>query len=600
MKKVTDPALLSALNKPVTDPALLAQLNGPSDAAVQEAAFANKVKQELKDSGGVMANIGAGMNKTVQGVKQLFGQGGSDEDILARRKLDEQLAEGQTGGELLQLGGEMVASALPAGGAAAGTAKVLTKLPWAGKALAALGSKGGRVANVGTMGRGVAEGAAGSLLNETTSDESDLMNAALGGGASLIVPAVSGVGGKLVRTLSKKNAPNRAAKVFEKQLGPDDMMDIGHRVTNNPGTKLPLTTAAVAENPKLAALERGARGRNDAGYLQDRKVADTAWAELKGATGAADELTDRVADRELMMATTKQGMEASNHPTLTRRAANDVSDAAEALRTFPEVRQSPEVSRIIGEVEVLLQHPDKTAADFGSQYWRLNQMINEGSFTPEAKGALMKMRDAVQEAADTASGSPQFTDMLSRYKVEEGLVKGSESAKKIREMFVDEQGIPQTPRNWFGTPEVTSQRLRQAVSKHGADQYGSTLDDAARKQLNELEGELTRHEMYLPRNSSGESQLDMPNPLSVVSSGRDNPFNFLPLVKGGANWLLHGSRKATTEAADEAMMDPAAWKKMMEGYAASKSPLTPQEYAARIRRQLMLMPGRAGAAATGE
>lgn len=610
MKKVTDPSILSQLNKPVTDPAILAQLNGPSDASVQEDAFRNKIKQEQLDSGGIRENIGAGMNKTIQGVKQIFGFGGTDDSIEERRKLDQELADNTTGGGLLQLGGEMVASApitMGVGGVVAKGASMLSRV-------AALAAKGGKIANLGAVGRGAVEGATGALLNETTSDESDGLNATAGATIGAAMPLIAAGGGKLWRALSKKNAPNRAAKIFEEQLGPDDMHDIGFRLNTGAQTRLPLTTAAAAENAKLAALERGARSRNDAGFIQDRKVANKAWEELKKATGAADDLSNRVSDREFLMKASKEHLDSFNRPTLVRRAGNDVSDVAEALRATPEVRQSPEVSKLIGEIEVLLKHPDSSAGDFAEQYWRIGQKLDDPKLTPSQRGALMKLRDSVGQGADTASGGPNFTDMLERYKVEDSLVNEAEAAKKIRGAFVDELGTPQTKR-YFGvdTPEIDSNRLRRALTQHGKNQYGDVLDPSARQSIKDLESELTRHEMFQAANAPGPAQLDIKNPLEIISTGRDNPFNYFPLVKGGANWLFKGSRQATTDAADEALMSPDMWRKMVEGYAKSNSPLKspgflsyrPSEYAdseymKRLARQLLLMPGRTTAAGLGE
>lgn len=601
MKPVSDPKLLAQLNGPVTDPNLLAQLNGtPSDARVLQDVEDQKIRDELKASGGILENIGAGMNRTVQGVKQLFGKGESDEAITERRRIDEQLAEGQTGGGLIQLGGELAMSAPITGGVAGLAGKALTKAPVVGRLVQALASKGGRVANVGTMARGAAEGALGGLVTETTSDESPTFNTAAGATMGAAAPAVFAAGGKLVRTLGKKNASNRAAEVFEKQMGPDDMHDVNFRLATEPAPGLPLTTAARTQNPKLASLERGARGREDFGYRQDRKVAEAAWDKVKGVTSAADELPTRVADREFLMKESKDFLNEFDNPTLVRRAANDVSDVAEEIRATPVGRQNPDVTKMAGEVEILLKHPDSTAADFSSQYWRLSSELEKPGLTTEAKDALLKLRDAVGKGADTASGGTHFTDLLERYKVEQGMVDESQAAKGIRESFVDETGVPQTKRHWFGTPEVESSKLRQTMSKLGKNKYGNVLDDQARTKLSELEGELGRHEMYKAGNSPGSAQLDIGNPLSVVSTGRDNPFNFLPLVKGGANWLFSGSRKATTEAADEAMMSPDAWKRMMEQYAKSKSPLSHQEYAARMRRQLLLTPGRVGTAELGD
>jgi len=596
MKKVTDPSLLGQLNKPVSDPALLAKLNGPSDIAVRQSAEDQKIRQELLDSGGIRENIGAGMNKTIQGVKQIFGQGGTDEEIDERRKIDEELADNTTGGGLLQLGGEIAASAPISAGVAGLVGKGVSMLP----RMASLAAKGGRIANLGTVGRGAVEGATGALLNETKSDESDGLNATVGGALGAAAPLAFAGLGKLWRTLSKKNAPNRAARIFEKQLGPDDIHDIRFRLDTGKKPSLPLSTAATAENSKLAALERGARSRNDAGYTQDRKVATAAWDALKKATGSADELGDRIGDREFLMKASKEHLDTFNHPTLVKRAANDLTDTVDELLATPAVRQSPETTKIIGEVEALLKHPDSTAGDFSEQYWRLSQKMDDPKLTPGQRDALMKLRDSVGKGADTATDGTHFSDLLERYKVEEGLVKEADAAKKIRGSFVDELGTPQTSKHWFGTPEVESKRLRNALSRFGKDQYGEVLDPAARSQINDLEGELVRHEMYQTANAPGASQLDIKNPLEIISSGRDNPFNFLPIVKGGANWLMRGSREATTEAADQAMMDPKMWTKMMEDYAKSNSPLSPQEYMKRMARQLMYMPGRASSAALGE
>lgn len=610
MKKVTDPALLEQLGKPVNDPALLAQLNGPSDAKVKEDAFRSKVKQELLDSGGIRENIGAGMNKVVQGVKDLFGQDNTDEEVDERRRIDQELADNTVGGGILQMVGEMAASLPITMGVAGAVGKGATMIP----KLAQWTAKGGRIANLGTVGRGTVEGVTGALLNETKEDESDALNATVAGAMGAAAPLVAAGGGKLWRALSKKNAPNRAAKIFEEQLGLDDFHEVGARMAADPPTKLPLSTAAKARDPKLAALERGARSRNDAGFIQDRKVATKAWDELKRATGSADELAARVDDREFLMTASKDHLNQFNKPKLVAKAGKVVSDAAEDLRTTPAVRQSPEVNKLVGEVEVLLQHPDSTAGDFAEQYWRITQKMDDPKLTPSQRGALMKLRNSVGQGADTASGGTHFSDMLERYKVEDALVAEAQGAKNIRGSFVDELGTPQTKR-YFGvdTPEIDSNRLRRALTQHGKNQYGDVLDPSARQSIKDLESELTRHEMFQAANAPGPAQLDIKNPLEIISTGRDNPFNYFPLVKGGANWLFKGSRQATTDAADEALMSPDMWRKMVEGYTKSNSPLKspgflsyrPSEYAdseymKRLARQLLLMPGRTTAAGLGE
>jgi len=190
--------------------------------------------------------------------------------------------------------------------------------------------------------------------------------------------------------------------------------------------------------------------------------------------------------------------------------------------------------------------------------------------------------------------------MLERFKVDQAHVNAAQASKGIRESFVDPMGVPQTPKTFGNTPDITAAMLRGRLGKNGTNAYGDVLEDSTRTPLMNLEKELTSHEMHAAGNSPGVSQLDIANPLSVISTGRDNPFNYFPLVKGSANWLFSGARKATTEAADEAMMNPAAWQKMMADYAASKSPLTQQEYMSRALRQATLIPGNALATQIGE
>ena len=315
---------------------------------------------------------------------------------------------------------------------------------------------------------------------------------------------------------------------------------------------------------------------------------------LTTATKSADELPARINDREFLMTASKENLDQFNHPTLVRRGANDVSDVAESIRQTPAGRQNPELSNEVGRIEAMLKHPDATAGDFAAQYWRLGAEMKKPNITPEVHTHLLALQNAVRDAADTASGGTHFSDMLEHYKVEQGLVNESEGAKAIRDRFIDP--ITGTPTN----SKLTSNNVRGSVLRHGANEFGDVLDPAARGQFSNLEKELVQHEMYQPANSSGAAQLSIDNPLSVISTGRDNPFNYFPLVKGGANWLFGGSRKATTEAADQAMMDPAKWTEMLNKYQQSISPIANDEIKSRVLRQLLLAPGRAGAANIGE
>jgi hypothetical protein len=584
----------------------VAKLSGATNPGVndlQAIKDAQAAHEKSLPEGGILPNIGAGMNNVIQGVKQLFGRGETDPQIEERRKINEQLANSATGGGIAQMGGELAMGAPLGMGASSAVAKGLTMLPRVGGAIAELGGVGGRAVNLGGVGRGAVEGGSLGALNPVTEDESRGLNALIGTVGGAVVPGVLAGGNVLRKTLNKGNAGNRAAKIFEDQLGPNNMHDISFRLDTQPAPSLPLSTAARTENATLAALERGARARNtaDLGYNQSRAVANKAWKTVQGATTQADDLTNRVADREATIQLSKDHLDQFNDPTALAGASQLVSDTADALRRTTVARQNPEVTNLLSQTEQLLAHPERTAGDYASQYWRLSDVANGPNVSAEARGTILKMREAVKQAADEASGGTnQFTDMVERFKVDQAHVGAAEASKGVRESFVDPLGIPKTPQTFGDTPSITAAALRKSMVKNGTNAYGDALEQPTRDSLKSLEGELTRHEMSAPANSPGTSQLDIANPLNVVSSGRDNPFNYFPLVKGGANWLFSGARKATTQAADEAMMDPVVWQKMMTEYAASKSPLTPQEYMSRALRKSTMLPGDALATQIGE
>lgn len=595
MKPVTDPALLEELNKPVTDPKVLAQLNAPKSAAPQDE-YTIGGWNGIRDNP-IMVNLGAGADNVIQGVKQLFGKGDDDETIEERRRIKAKAAEEMPGGGLVQLGGEILASyPLTAGtGALAGKAG----LKFFPKAAEWALTKGTRAANVGTAARAGLEGAASGLLTETTSDESKGLNTGLGATAGVVTTGLIAGGSRLKKALSKKAAPERAAKVFEQQLGKEELQHIDDALHDPMNvTSLPLSTASKSQSVPLAALERGARGRSDWGFNHDKKVAEKAWDDILKATKNADELGSRVDAREEVMRASKDYLNGLSDPATIKQANAHLGAEVQSLRSTPISRQNPEVTNILGQVEQMLAHPDASAGDFASQYWRLSDMIDGGKLTTEQADIVRKLRTAVAEAGDIASDG-EMSALLGRYKAEQAHVGQSEASKAIRETFQTPEGVAKTTRQWNGTPEPQSSVLRKTMAAKGENQYGNVLDDETRQGLGKIQSELERHELWQARNAPGPSSLDIENPLSVISSGRDNPFNFLPLVKGGANWLFSGSRKATTEAADAAMQDPQAWARMMEQYRLSKTPISPEEYAARIRRQLVLTPGRAAAAGLG-
>jgi hypothetical protein len=593
MKPVTDPALLEQLNGkgPVSDPVLLAQLNGKGKAQAAMDAERARLKGDLDNEyGGIkgyVANFGAGMDNVWQGAKQLVGQGRNDEDIAEDRGLKDQLADTVPLGGLTQVAGEMVGSAPLTMGVGGAAGKLATKaLP---KASAWAASKGGRAFNLGTVGRGAVEGAAGGALTETNSEESKGAYSTVGAALGAATPAVLAGGKGLVKTLSKsgEHSSNRAAKLLEKQLGKDNMSQIADVVDSPATTHLPLSTAAKSQNVALASLERGARSRSDWGFDHDRQVAEKAWEMVKSGTTNADDLTARTAGKEGLVKSLDKNLASKTKAPGLAEARQDIADVAEKLRQTPAARQTPEVTKVLGQVEEMLQHPEAHAGDFAVQYRRLQSMLDGSTMGDEAKQVLGQLKDAVYAAGNKSTGRKTFSKVLARVDDATSKVDESVASKNVRETFVSPEGVPLTAQRFGDTPEVTSHALRKSLAKN--PQVGRGLDP--------VEKELSRHELWKGGNATGPSNLNMNDPLTALSS---RPIGGVFSPKGIAHWFMGGANRATVESADKAMQSPEAWKKMMEEYARSKTPLTPQEYAARLRRQLTMAPGKAAIAGLGE
>lgn len=587
----------------------------PKFAPFDVSADIKRRQTDVAKDAGLLENLGAGFDSVWQGAKQLVGKGDSDKDIEERRRLKKLLADNTTGGGLTQLLGEVLGSApltMGVGGAVGkGVVKMLPKAAeWA--------MKGGRVANLGTVGNGAVQGATGGALAETTTDESKGLNTALGGVVGSALPAAVGGVGAVYKALNKSNAPNRAAALIEKSLGKPGVQEVEdalHAPANQ--STLPLSTAAKSNNTKLAALERGARSRGDWTYTHDRPVHNQAWKELQAATSNADELPARIADRELMMSSSKKDLGVHNMTGPLDDAHQIVSDAADSIRSSAAGRQIPEISKEVGQVEAMLAHPDRTAEDYATQWFRLSDLIKEGKLGPDGNTALMKLRDAVHDAGDAAGRTSskgtdtRFSDMLGRYMAEEQHVGSAQASKALRETFVSPEGVVKTAREGLTSPEVTSSALRKSLTSKGEGAYGDLLEPQTRFEVERLVKDLGRHELHSPRNSPGATGLGIENPTTAAMSGRDNVVNYFPGLKGGLNLAFGRSREATTQAADQALMDPQHFQAIMEGLRQTRTPISspklgdglafkPEDYADLVRRGLLKLPGRVGSAALGE
>ena len=370
--------------------------------------FAEQIKQELKQSGGYLENVGAGANSVWQGAKQLVGQGSeTDAQIEERRKLDEQLAEGRTGGGLTQIAGQMLATA-PLSMATGGLGTIATKIP----ALARIAGAGGKIFNVGNVARGAVEGGANAALSSTTDDESRGLNTLEGVATGAALPGVLAVLAKTGRIMlpGAKYVANRAYNSIAGKLPAGEMDRIGaHLADPANATRLPLSVGARTENTGVSQLERGARARNpvggDIGYTADKNVATGANQWLQDATQTANELGPRLDSREAAIQALRN--EAENVPFNATKMYNGqtmASDAIDQIRLHPKVQLDPSTSKELANIQTVITQPNVTGTHFEAAAAKVADLKNTVS-DAQAKSMLANLEADILNAGDLATNN---------------------------------------------------------------------------------------------------------------------------------------------------------------------------------------------------
>jgi hypothetical protein len=240
-----------------------------------------------------MVGMGGGARNAYLGAKNFVGLG-TDEEREERKfwnKSKEHLGAAGTVGEAV---GEGVAT-LPIGGAVGMGAKVLTKaLPWALR----VGNVGGRVANLGTLGRAATEGAASAgVVGNAEDDDRNARDRgddaiegagmgtvgalATGGLGKVLGKASNLVGGAYRAITPKSSAQRHAAEAMYKELENEGVNETARLIRYAPPSMLPQSTAAITGSQRLSALERGGRNRGNEDWTShDENVLRSAWNEL--------------------------------------------------------------------------------------------------------------------------------------------------------------------------------------------------------------------------------------------------------------------------------------------------------------------------------
>lgn len=498
----------------------MAEATAADQAANAEAFKRSEADRPLLER--ALTNVGAGMDTAWQGAKQLFGGGSSDEELADQRRMKAQLAEGTTGGGLLQLAGEVAPTLALPGGAAVGG---LTKAGRVGKVLGkALG--GPRTLRSAAADAAIGGGLAGALQPVLT-DESRLANVGLGvaGGA-----AGGAAGAGLAKALPLATAAGRENRRLARG---------GKELLERLDADQPGRAAAAAK-----AIEDFQRGRNTYGVTgevplttpQTLRMAEGDAAGSLGSTRmAATEMGVRPAmadefgqlaqrqNEALYGATQKAGMEGTEDMLQRVTAAREEQTAPLREAALAAAGRWPEVGAPLQEMTAAIRArsaagtPARGLADLAErtlsenptpvQLYDLRKLIANKLSGPHlpgddvaavVKGAereamqLMKAIDArLDEAAARKGTSPtQFSDYLERYSQQSKPVSSVRAQQQINEALAAE-GRPLVG----NAPETTRHVLSKAVQRFGQNKRGQQrLDPNAMSRYNDLLGFMQKME----------------------------------------------------------------------------------------------------------
>lgn len=471
--------------------------NGPEAKALvhaervqRQTAADRETYDPTKGMGGgqkLLANLGAGIDTTVQGVKQLFGAGPSDQDLQESRGIKEHLAEKTTGGGLAQTAGELLPT-IPLGMGASGLAAKAAPALMAGRAAPYV--------------QGALEGAGIGGVQPVTSDESRLANAATGalGGAAapVLAKAVAGgargVGRLAERPLAaleqtglsptgqffSERGGARALSKTLKQQGVTEAEAATTAYKPHPFLDEGPTASMVTQSPKIAGLERASRAVSPEEWMaKDQALADARWKMLdEGLNTSADTAALRGAAD-----TVGQGVNKIYSAVGPKRFI------AEMDQFFGQIQQAKSSAPYRGNPAV------KTAVDYVE-----GTMRDAGSVTPELLHTMRKtLRSGMvgtpglgDQAVRAASKEPFVNSLADRmdeildksskgkygqWKEDYGTamtrLERSKADENLRNTFSDQAGVGRVPPTALGgAPDVSPAKLRSAINNFGVLKQG--------------------------------------------------------------------------------------------------------------------------------
>jgi hypothetical protein len=291
--------------------------------------------------------------------------------------------------------------------------------------------------------------AGGAISGGLTAGAIDPEAAPLGIGIGAATPPVTkmlgatgnAIGGAFSNRAARRTATNKLAEV----LGDDASQAIADIQTYYPrgAESIPVSSAAVTANPKLAALEQGSRLRaSPAWYEFDQKQGKAVFDNVLKATDEAGELGARKALRAENWQEAWKAASEAQKPRVWLRRMNGFFDNVDQAMLTPE-SSNPAVR---GVLEAIKGEMDRLGPSFGPgnlQQIRANLNGKANSMSPDVfksaprdNPAIISVIKEIDDILNASTGG-KWQKVIEGYAKDSAGVRAAAAAGKVRGSFVD-------------------------------------------------------------------------------------------------------------------------------------------------------------------
>lgn len=418
-------------------------------------------------------------------------------------------------------------------------------------------STGARVApNLGAQAGNLAVRAGGGAVNGLVS--AGLINpdaagtGALIGGAIPVVTKAAGAAGRAVgRAVSNNAARNAAVEKIAGAVGDDAALQqtVADIQTYFPkgAENIPVSSAAITQNPKLAQLEQGSRLRNAPNWFEfDQRQGKAVFDNVMDATAEAGELGARKGLRQENWQQAWAKAEESQKPRVWAKRMTEFGANLEQAMRSPQA-SNPEVRAVLEAINAEFDRVGPAFSPAHLQQLRANlngkvQPLSGNVFksAPRDNPAIKSLIAELDDILNVSTGG-KWQKVLEGYAKDSDSVRAAAAASKVRGAFVDDAtGRIVGPALDADTAKVTQGGLNRAMNAARLPDKSLALSADANSRLEATLEALRRQDVVRGLKNSataGGGSDTVPNALAAMGAQQAGAPNLLVQLAGAVRQM---------------------------------------------------------------